>query len=122
MSIQRSRAVIAASHSLSSYTGVYEVRSASDSAAPPIRYEVFVRANALWVRTTAAAVEPGLDTEFDLMTAGGDDFHPRQYRNGTLIGDEIDELITFLMANGRATGFEVRGIAEDKILARATRR
>jgi len=122
LDVQSSRAVIAASHSLSSYTGIYEVRSASDSAAPPIRYEVFVRANALWVRTTAAAVEPGLDTEFDLMTAGGDDFHPRQYRNGTLIGDEIDELITFLMANGRATGFEVRGIAEDKILARATRR
>jgi hypothetical protein len=33
----------------------------------------------------------------------------------------VQALITFRVANGRATGFEVRGIAEDKVLARAAR-
>src|SRR6185503_18908509 len=90
---QSSRRVIAAAHSWSSYSGLYEVRDAdADSTAPGIRYEVIERGNGLWVRTTAAAVEPGLDPEFDLLPAGGDDFHPRQYKNGTLIGDEADEL------------------------------
>lgn len=121
LEIQSSRPPIAAAHAWSSYTGVYELRFAGDSKATPIRYEIIERDNALWVRTTSQAVEPGLDPQFDLMAAGGDEFHPRQYRNGTLIGDEVDELIVFTLEAGRATGFEIHGIAEDKVLARAVR-
>lgn len=122
LEIQSSRPAIAAAHPWSSYAGVYELRDPeSDSKAPAIRYEVIERAGGLWVRTTADAVEPGLDPEFDLLPGGGDDFHPRQYKNGQLIGDEVDELQTFEVEGGRATGFVIRGIAEDKILARGTR-
>ena len=122
LEIQSSRRTIVAAHPWSSYAGVYEIRGAgSPSSAPATRYEIIARGNGLWVRTTAAAVEPGLDAEFDLMPAGGDDFHPRQYKNGTLIGDEMDELITFRLERGRATGFDIRGIAEDKVLARGIR-
>ena len=46
--------------------------------------------------------------------------HRRQYKNGRLIGDEMNELITFHFEGGRATGLEVRGIAEEKILVRDT--
>jgi hypothetical protein len=122
MEIQSSRPAIAATHPWASYAGVYELRGAGGNArSPAIRYEIVERANGLWVRTTPDAVEPGLDAEFDLLPAGGDEFHPRQYKNGTLIGDEVDELIIFQVEGGRATGFEVRGIAEDKVLARGTR-
>jgi hypothetical protein len=122
LDVHSSRPTIAAAHAWSSYVGVYELRDGdSDSTARAIRYEIIERGNGLWVRTTADAVEPGLDTEFDLMPIGGDDFHPRQYKNGKLIGDEMDELITFRIENGRATSFEVRGIAEDKVLARGVR-
>lgn len=122
LDVQSSRPTIAAAHPLSSYSGLYEIRGANDdSAKPGTRYEVIERPSGLWVRTTAESVEPGLDTEFDLVATGGDEFHPRQYKNGALIGDEADELITFHFEGGRATGFEVRGIAEDKVLARAIR-
>jgi hypothetical protein len=121
LEILPSRQAIVAAHPSSSYAGVYELRGAGDSTAPPIRYEVIERGDGLWVRTTADAVEPGLDPEFALLPAGGDSFHPRQYKNGKLVGDEMDELIEFRLEGGRATGFEVRGIAEDKVLARGTR-
>jgi len=116
-----SRPAIATAHPWSSYAGIYELRSTGDSTRRPVRYEIIERGNALWVRTTTDAVEPGLDTEFDLLPAGADNFHPRQYKNGKLIGDEMDILITFHLEGSRATGFELRGIAEDKVLARATR-
>ena len=121
LDIVSSRPAIATAHPLASYAGIYEIRWAADSSRRPVRYEIIDRGNALWVRTTADAVEPGLDTEFDLLPAGRDNFHPRQYKNGKLIGDETDLLITFHLEGARATGFEVRGIAEDKVLARATR-
>jgi hypothetical protein len=122
LEVQSSRRPIVAAHPLASYAGVYELRDATAPAtAPGIRYEVIERGNGLWVRTTADAVEAGLDPEFDLLPAGGDDFHPRQYKNGVLIGDELDEVIAFQFENGRATGFEIRGRAEDKVLSRARR-
>ncbi|HEY9517789.1 MAG TPA: DUF2911 domain-containing protein [Gemmatimonadales bacterium] len=121
LDILDSRPAIAMAHPWSSYAGVYELRWAGDSAGRPIRYEIIERGNGLWVRTMPDAVEPGLDTEFDLLPAGADHFHPRQYKNGRLIGDEMDELITFRLEGARAIGFELRGIAEDKVLARATR-
>ena len=120
--VQSSRPPIVASHPLSSYTGVYSLRWPEEpSTAPGISYEVIERAGVLWVRTTKDAVEPGLDPEFDLLAAGEDDFHPRQYKNGMVIGDELDEVITFLFEGTRVTGFEIHGVAEDKLLARATR-
>jgi hypothetical protein len=112
---------IAAAHPWSSYTGTYSLRSAHVSTAPPLPYEIIERGNGLWVRTTEGATEAGLDPEFALRPAGGDDFHPRQYKNGKLIGDNLDELIIFHIEGGRATGFEIQGLAEDKVLARATR-
>lgn len=116
-----SRQPVTAAHEWSSYAGVYELRGAGgESQGPGIRYEVSVRDNGLRVHTTADAVEPGLDPEFDLLPAGGDDFHPRQYKNRVLIGDELDEVITFRFEAGRVTGFEVRGVAEDKVLSRGT--
>jgi len=121
LDIVSSRPAIATAHPWSSYAGIYELRSTGDSPRRPVRYEIIERGNALWVRTTTDAVEPGLDTEFDLLPAGADNFHPRQYKNGKLIGDEMDILITFHLEGSRATGFELRGIAEDKVLARATR-
>ena len=122
LEILSSRPPIAASHPLSSYVGVYELRGPNDPPTTPgTRYEIVERGGRLWVRTTSDAVEPGLDPEFDLQPAGEDDFHPRQYKNGTLIGDEPDEVITFSIEGGRATGFEVHGVAEDKILSRARR-
>ena len=86
-----------------------------------LNYEIVERAGALWVHTTANAVEPGLDHDFDLVPAGNDDFHPRQYRGGKVVGDEPDELLIFEFDGNSVTGFEIRGIAEDKVLARATR-
>lgn len=112
------RPALAAAHPWSSYTGVYELQNADDSHAPPSRYEIVERGNTLWVSATTNAVEPGLDVEFDLAPAGGDSFHARQYRNGKLVGTEMDELITFRLDGNRATGFEVHGIAEAKLLAR----
>jgi DUF2911 family protein len=117
LEIVSSRPAIAAAHPWSSYAGVYELGAAGSA----IRYEVIERAGGLWVRTAPDAVEVGLDTEFDLLPAGGDTFHPRQYKNGKLIGVEADELIVFRLDGARATGFEVRGIAENKVLARGTR-
>jgi hypothetical protein len=123
LEIMSSRPAIVAAHPASSYTGIYQLRGPDgDSTGPVIRYEIIDRGGTLWVRTTADVVEPGLDPEFDLLPAGGDDFHPRQYKNGRLIGDELDELIVFHLDGARATWFEVRGIAEDKVLARGTRR
>lgn len=121
LDVVSSRPAIATAHPWSSYAGIYELRWAGDSTRRPVRYEVIDRGNGLWVRTTADAVEPGLDTEFDLLPAGRDNFHPRQYKNGKLIGDYVDLLITFQLEGTRATGFELRGIVEDKMLARATR-
>jgi hypothetical protein len=116
-----SRQPIAAAHPWASYAGVYALRDPdADPARAGERYEVSVRENGLWVHTTAGAVELGLDTEFDLLPAGGDAFHPRQYKNRVLIGDELDEVITFRFDGGRVSGFEVRGVAEDKVLARAS--
>ena len=121
LDIVSSRPAIAAAHPWSAYAGVYELRWTGDAGRRPVRYEVIDRGSGLWVRTTPEAVEPGLDTEFDLLPAGRDNFHPRQYKSGKLIGEETDELITFHLEGARATGFELRGIAEDKVLARATR-
>jgi hypothetical protein len=121
LEIPASRRAVAVARPLSSYTGVYELRQSGDPGAAPVRYEIVERGGGLWVRTGAEAVEPGLDTEFDLLPAGGDDFHPRQYKGGKLIGDEMDELLVFRFEADRATGFDLRGIAENKVLARATR-
>ena len=122
LEILSSRSAIVAAHPSSSYVGVYELRGPNDPPTTPgTRYEIIERDGRLWVRTTSDAVEPGLDPEFDLLPAGGDDFHPRQYKSGMLIGDELDEVITFSFDGGRVTGFEVHGVAEDKILARGTR-
>jgi len=122
LEVESSRAAIAAAHPWWSYTGTYELRPAGgDSTAPALRYDVIAREGGLRVRTTADAVEPGFDPEFDLLPAGGDDFHPRQYKNGRVVGDEPDELIVFHFDQGRATGFDVRGIAEDRVLARGSR-
>jgi hypothetical protein len=122
LEVQSSRSPMIAAHPSSSYVGVYALRGPHD---PPttrgIPYEIVERERVLWVRTTHDAVEPGLDPEFDLLPAGDDDFHPRQYKNGKLIGDELDEVITFHFQDGRVTGFEIHGIAEDRVLARGTR-
>jgi hypothetical protein len=121
LDIVASRPGIALAHPASSYAGVYELRGAQDSTGPALRYEISVRGSVLWVRTSADAVEEGLDPEFDLLPAGGDSFHPRQYKSGKLVGDEMDEVIEFRFDGGRAAGFEVRGKAEDKVLARGMR-
>jgi len=122
LEVQSSRLAVAVARPLQSYAGVYELRWVrSDPGAAPIRYEIIERGGGLWVRTGPEAVEPGLDVEFDLLPAGGDDFHPRQYKGGKLIGDEMDELLVFQFDTAGATGFELRGIAENKVLARATR-
>lgn len=122
LEVQSSRRAVTVARPWSSYTGVYELRwESSDTGAAPIRYEIAERNGGLWVRTGPEAVEPGLDVEFDLLSAGGDDFHPRQYKNGRLIGDEMDELLVFRFDGAGATGYELRGIAENKVLARATR-
>jgi hypothetical protein len=116
-----SRRLIAAAHPTSSYTGSYSVRFGSDPASPVVRYEIVDRGGSLWVLTTADGVEPGLDSQFDLEPMGGDEFHPRQYRIGTLIGVEDDEVMSFRMDRDQATGFEDRGLAEQKVLSRGTR-
>jgi hypothetical protein len=122
LEVQASRRVVAVARPWSSYTGVYELRwGGSDTGTAPVRYEIVERNGSLWVRTGPEAVEPGLDSEFDLLPAGGDDFHPRQYKSGKLIGDEMDELLVFRFDSAGATGFDLRGIAENKVLARATR-
>ena len=107
-----------------SYAGQYDVyRVRRDGASPTaIPFEVIASDTGLHVRTTSDLVEPGLDTEFDLLPAGGDGFHPRQYQNGKIVGVELDELIVFHVDGDRATSFEVRAIAEQRVLARATRR
>lgn len=109
-----------ASRPLSSYVGMYAVRGGHDSTTPPIRFEILERDEGLWVRTVEEAVEEGLDPEFDLLPAGNDEFHPRQYKDGKLIGDNLDEIITFRIENGQATGFEIYGMAENIVLARGT--
>ncbi len=111
----------APAHPLAIYAGVYQIRSADDATAAPARYEITLRGASLWVVTSAEWVEAGLDRAFDLVPAGGDGFHARQYKNGRLVGVEADELITFRVEGGRVVGFEVEGIAEEKVLARAIR-
>ena len=110
-----------AAHPWSSYVGSYELRDARDPAGKAFRYDITERGNALWVHTTTEVVEEGLDVDFDLAPAGGDSFHPREYKNGKLVGTELDELITFQLEGNRATGFDIRGIAEAKLLGHATR-
>lgn len=107
-------------HPLSSYTGVYSVRFHNDSMEPAVLFEIRERDEGLWVQGGSAVAEAGLDPNFDLLPAGGDDFYPRQYKNGTLIGDNLDELISFTLEGDHATRFEIRGLAEDKVLARGT--
>ena len=115
------RTALAAAHPWSSYVGSYELRDSRDPAGKAFRYDITERGNALWVHTTPDVVEVGLDVEFDLAPAGGDSFHPREYKNGTLVGTELDELITFQLEGNRATGFDIRGIAEAKLLGHGTR-
>ncbi len=112
----------AAAHPWSSYLGSYELRDVGDPRAKPLPLDITQRGNALWVHTVPEAVEEGMDVEFDLVPAGGDSFHARQYKNGKLVGTELDELITFKLDGSRATGLEIRGIAEAKLLSRGTRR
>ena len=119
LQIRSSRPAILAAHPWAGYAGVYELRGTDGSG--PVRYEVIERGNGLWVRTVPEAVEEGLDTEFDLVPASGDSFHPHQYKNGRVVGLEADELIVFRFEGAQASGFEVRGIAEDKVLGRAVR-
>jgi hypothetical protein len=119
--IAPSRLPVVAARPLSSYTGSYSVRFGTDATAPSVRYEIVEREAALWVLTSTDGVEPGLDSHFDLEPMGGDQFHPRQYRDGTLIGVEADEVMTFHMDGGRASGFEDLGLAEQRVLSRGTR-
>jgi len=116
-----SRVPKVAAHPSSSYAGSYTVHYGADAKSPAYPFEIVERESSLWVRTSADGVEPGLDPEFDLEPMGGDEFHPRQYRNGTLIGVEADEVITFHVDGERATGFDYRGVAEQKSLGRGTR-
>jgi hypothetical protein len=116
-----SRPPVTAAHPYSSYIGSYAVRYGNDATSPVYPFEILERGRNLWVRTTPDGVEPGLDPEFDLEPMGGDEFHPRQYRNGTLIGVEADEIISFHLESERATGFEYRGVAEQKVLGRGSR-
>ena len=119
--ITASRPRIAAAHPWASYAGSYALRFARETAGPPVRLEITERNDGLWVQAGEGLAEAGLDSEFDLLPAGGNEFHPRQYKNGKLIGDNLDELVIFHLENGRATGFEVHGLAEGKVLVRATR-
>lgn len=112
-------AATSTAHPLGGYAGVYQIRSTP--SGPPRRYEITLEGDRLRVRTTADFVEDGLDTEFDLVPAGGDGFHARQYKGGVVVGTEADELLTFRLEGGRVVGFEIKGIAENKVLARATR-
>jgi hypothetical protein len=116
-----SRVPAVAAHPLATYTGSYLARFGTDPKSPDYPFEITVRETSLWVRTTPDGVEPGLDSQFDLEPMGGDEFHPRQYRNGALIGVEADEVITFHIEGNRATGFDLRGVAEQKLLGRGTR-
>jgi hypothetical protein len=117
--VEPSRRTVVAAHPHASYVGSYTVRYGTDPKAYP--FEIAERGASLWVHTTADGVEPGLDPDFDLEPMGSDEFHPRQYRNGTLMGVEADEVITFHLDSDRATGFDFRGLAEQKILGRGTR-
>jgi len=117
-----SRTDVIASRPLAAYAGEYDFSYAGDSSAARIPWEVIARGNTLWVRTTQDAVEPGFDTEFELMPVGGDQFHPRQFRNGKLVGDEMDEVVVFQFDGSEAMGFEIRGVAEARVLGRARRR
>jgi hypothetical protein len=125
LELASSRVTPTAARPNASYVGTYMLRgvdsAGSDATSPPIRYEVVDRGTGLWVRTTRDAVEPGLDPEFDLEPMGGDEFHPRQYHNGALVGVEADEVIVFYFDGAHATGFSIRGIAERRVLARARR-
>lgn len=115
------RSVLATEHPLGSYAGVYAIRSALDSAGPAQRYEITLEGTRLRVLTDARFVEEGLDSEFDLVPAGGDGFHPRQFKGGVVVGTEMDELLTFRLEGGRVVGFEIKGIAENIVLSRGTR-
>ena len=117
-----SRTDVTASRPLATYAGEYDFNYAEDSSAMRIPWDVIARGNTLWVRTTPDAVEPGFDTEFELMPVGGDQFHPRQFRNGKLVGDEMDEVVAFQFDGSEVIGFEIRGVAEAKVLGRARRR
>ena len=115
-----SRRRVVPAHPLSSYTGVYSVRVDDDSTGPAVLFEIRERGDGLWVQGGSDVAEAGLDPNFALLPAGGDDFHPRQYKSGVLIGDNLDELIIFTLDGEHATRFEIRGLAEDKLLARGT--
>jgi len=63
---------------------------------------------------------PGLPNEFALIPVADQVFNPAWLMNGEVFETEVDMFFEFSIADGAATGFDVRGL-EDRLMMRARR-
>lgn len=63
---------------------------------------------------------PGLPNEFALIPVADQVFNPAWLMNGVVFETEVDMFFEFLIADGAATGFDVRGL-EDRLMMTASR-
>lgn len=107
------------------YLGTYEMTfEPKFQAGPPvpIRVEVYEQGDTLRARLSGAP--PGYDPEWDLLPSGARPgheprFHPAWYQDGKLFDVDLETTLVFQLVDGRATGFEMRGL--DDVMARAVR-
>jgi hypothetical protein len=118
VTVEPSRPTARAGRNLMPYLGSYRIRFEPDSGGTPYEdtVELFEQHGVL--RGRLAHAWPGMDPEFDLFPEG-DHFMSRFYRGGKVYEEDRETQVVFLMAGGRATGFELR--FEGEAYARAER-
>ncbi len=126
VTVEPTRTVVMTTEQRRPYIGTYEMRfdPAMEGAPPvPITVEVFEQGEALRARMSGSP--PGLDPEFDMLPSGARPgheprFNPAWYQDGKLFDVDMETTLVFDIVDGRATGFEMRGL--EKVMARAVRK
>ena len=95
------------------YLGSYVMRWTAGGASDSARVVVTERDGRLRARSTPGM--PEVDPELELIPAGRDRFLYGFYRNGQLYDVETSASVIFLLDGARASGFEVRGAANEVI-------
>jgi hypothetical protein len=93
--------------------------SGAAKAPPPTTFTVVYERGSLWGMWDPAPW-PGMEKVL-LIRAGDDLFFPTVMKDGQIYDSMDDMAVEFQVANGRASGFEVR-IDTDEMIAKATRK